>query len=384
MQQHPYIVFGRPTIGESEIEAVTQTLRSGWLGTGPQVQQFQKRFAEYMGVKHAVAVGSCTAALHLSLEAAGIGAGDEVITTPLTFAATANAIVHAGATPVFADVDPATMNLDPDQVKAKITERTKAILPVHFAGRPCDMTRLGSIAQSHGLTVIEDCAHAIEAFYHGQKVGALGDASCFSFYVTKNMTTAEGGMLCTNRDDIAEKARVLALHGMSADAWSRFSDAGFKHYEVMHPGYKYNMTDIQASLGLQQMAHLPSWLASRERIWNRYGHAFAGLPCITPAAVEHGTVHARHLYPLLIDPDTCGISRDEFLSALHHRGIGSGVHYRALHTHPYYRDRFDYQPEDFPNANRIGLCTASIPLSPNLTEQELERIEQAVSEILTQ
>jgi dTDP-4-amino-4,6-dideoxygalactose transaminase len=374
MTNKDYIVFGKPSFTEEEIEAVAATLRSGWAGTGPRVQEFQRAFASYVGTRHAVAVGSCTAALHLALVAAGLGEGDEVITTPLTFAATANAIVHSGATPVFADIRRESMNIDPEQVEERISPRTRAILPVHLAGRPCEMDALRTIAHRYGLMLIEDAAHAVESRYHGGKIGALGDASCFSFYVTKNMTTIEGGMLCTDQDYIANKARVLSLHGMSADAWSRFSDEGYKHYDVIFTGFKYNMTDVQAALGIRQLAKVDGWLQRRREIWARYDEAFADLPCLRPAPEEAETLHARHLYTLLVDEATAGITRDQFLQTLHRNGIGCGVHYRSLHIHPYYRKRFGFKPNDFPNAYYVGEHTASIPLSPHLTNEQVERI----------
>ncbi len=382
MNDPGYIVFGKPAFSEEEIDAVAATLRSGWAGTGARVQEFQRAFADYVGTRHAVAVGSCTAALHLALIAAGLGDGDEVITTPLTFAATANAIIHAGATPVFADVERNTMNLDPAQVERRISPRTRAILPVHFAGRPCPMDALRAIAHHHGLLLIEDAAHAIEARDRSGKIGALGDASCFSFYVTKNLTTVEGGMLCTDSDAIAGKARTLSLHGMSADAWARFSDAGYRHYDVVLTGYKYNMTDIQATLGLHQLAKIDPWLLRRHEIWARYDQAFAELPCVRPSPAQPGTVHARHLYTLLVDEAFTNVPRDAFLKALHHAGVGCGVHYRSLHTQPYYRERFGYKPEDYPNAHYIGEHTVSIPLSPHLSDVEVERVIDGVRSAL--
>jgi dTDP-4-amino-4,6-dideoxygalactose transaminase len=377
-----YIVFGRPSFSQDEIEAVVETLRSGWVGTGPRTKEFEQRFGEYIGCRYAVAAGSCTAALHIAMLSANVGPGDEVITTPLTFAATANAIVHTGATPVLADVSPRTMNIDPAAVQAAITPRTRAILPVHLTGRPCDMDPLLDIARRHKLFVLEDAAHAIETWYHGRKIGTFGNASCFSFYVTKNLTTIEGGMLCTDDQEIADKARILALHGMSADAWARFSDRGYRHYEVMQPGFKYNMTDVQATIGLRQLPKLSAWLERRRQIWSHYDELFAGLPCERPAPEERDTVHARHLYTLLIDPETARITRDQFMAALHERGIGTGVHYRSLHIHRYYRERFGYQPNDYPNAYRIGESTVSIPLSPTLTDGQVDRVAQTVQDVL--
>lgn len=381
MQDLPYIVFGSPVIDDAEVAAVTRTLRTNWIGTGPRTHEFQAEFARYVGATHAVATSSCTAALHLAMVAAGVGPGDEVITTPMTFCATANAVIHTGATPVFADCERDTMNIDPAAVEAAITPRTRAILAVHFAGRPVNLDALGAIAKRRGLLLIEDAAHAIETSYKGKKVGAIGDISCFSFYVTKNMTTGEGGMVTTNDGELAKRIQTFALHGLSSDAWSRFSDKGYKHYDVVFPGFKYNLTDMAASLGLSQLPRLPGWLTRREEVWRRYDEAFARLPAVRPAPVEANTVHARHLYTLLIQDDA-PLSRDAFLTAMHERKIGTGVHYRALHTHPYYRERWGYVPEQFPNAAWIGDRTVSLPLSPKLSDAEVERVISAVQQLL--
>jgi dTDP-4-amino-4,6-dideoxygalactose transaminase len=378
-----YIVFGAPLIGEEEIEEVCATLRSGWIGTGPKVRHFEELFREYVGARHAVAVNSCTAALHLSLLVSGVSSGDEVITTPMTFCATANAILHAGARPVFVDVDPDTMNLDPARVEAALTPRTRAIVPVHLAGRPCPMDEIHALAARHGLLVIEDAAHCIEGRYRGRKVGAMSPLTCFSFYVTKNMTTGEGGMVTTDSDEYAARLKVSALHGMSADAWHRFSDVGFKHYQVVCPGFKYNMTDMQASLGLHQIARLDAHLKRRTEIWRRYDEAFADLPARTPAPAEPDTGHARHLYTLRISPDGCGKARDQVLRELHDLGIGTGVHYTALHLHPYYRSTFGYREGMLPHAEEIGARTLSLPLSARLSDEEVDRVIGAVRKVLT-
>jgi dTDP-4-amino-4,6-dideoxygalactose transaminase len=378
----PYIVFGSPLIGEEEIEEVCATLRSGWLGTGPKVRRFEEMFREYVGARHAVAVNSCTAALHLSLLVSGVAPGDEVITTPMTFCATANAIVHAGARPVFVDVDPDTMNLDPAGIEAAITPRTRALVPVHLAGRPCPMDEIRAVADRHGLLVIEDAAHCIEGSYHGQKIGAISPLTCFSFYVTKNMTTAEGGMVTTDDDQFAAKLKMYALHGMSADAWHRFSDTGFKHYQVVFPGFKYNMTDLQASLGLHQLGRLESQLVRRNAICERYDEAFSDLPVRTPAPSEPDTVHSRHLYTLRVVPGRSGWTRDEVLQELHLRGIGTGVHYTAVHLHPYYRETFGYREGMLPHAEAIGASTLSLPLSPKLSDEDVTRVIAAVREVL--
>lgn len=382
MNDQPYIIFGSPIIDREAIEAVTRTLETCWIGTGPKVHQLESDFAAYVGAKYGLATGSGTAALHLAMIASGVGPGDDVITTAMTFCATANAIIHTGATPVFVDCDRATMNIDPRAVEHAITPRTKAIVPVHFAGRPVDMDAISGIARKHGLLVIEDAAHAVESSYKGRKIGSIGNVTCFSFYVTKNMTTGEGGMATTNDLELAKRIRVFGLHGLSADAWSRFSDSGYKHYDVVCPGFKYNLTDMAASLGLTQLPKLPAWLKRREAVWKRYNEAFADLPLTLPSDPEPGTIHARHLYTVLVNDDA-RVSRDEFMLEMHKRRIGTGVHYRSLHTHPYYAQRWGFRPEQFPNAYYIGERTVSLPFSPKLTDAEIERVVLAVREIVS-
>lgn len=376
------LVYGSPAIEDAEIEEVVAVMRSGWLGTGPRVAQFEKDFAEHKGVEHAVALNSCTAALHLSILAAGIEAGDEVITTPLTFCATINAIIHAGATPVLADVDPVTLNIAADEVKAKISPRTKAILPVHFAGRPCEMDTLCQIAGDHKLKIIEDCAHAIEAEYQGRKVGTFGDFGCFSFYVTKNIITGEGGMVLTQNEEDAARIKMLGLHGMSKDAWKRFGDEGYKHYQVVECGYKYNMMDLQAAIGIHQLQRVETYWHRRQEIWWRYNEAFADLPIVLPTPLEPDTRHAYHLYTILIEDQSCGISRDAFLDAMTAQNIGIGVHYLSIPEHPYYRQTFGWQPEDYPHAMRIGRQTVSLPLSAKLTDKDVNDVINAVRDIV--
>jgi len=375
-----FIVFGSPKIEREEIDEVVRCLESGWIGTGPRVAEFEREFAAYKQSRHAAAVASCTAAMHLSVLAAGIGPGDEVITTPLTFCATVNAIIHAGATPVLADVDPRTMNIDPAKVEAAITSKTKAILPVHFAGRACDMDGLSRIANRYELKLIEDCAHAIETKYHGRAAGTFGDFGCFSFYATKNVTTGEGGMVLTSNEEDLARIKMLALHGMSKDAWKRFSDDGYKHYFVVATGFKYNMMDLQAALGIHQLRRVESNWKRREEIWDAYNEAFAELPLTLPAEPELDTRHAYHLYTVLIDEAQAGITRDAFLDAMTERNIGVGVHYLSLPEHPIYQEKFGWRPEDYPNAMRIGRQTVSLPLSAKLTDEEVERVIEAVGE----
>lgn len=377
-----FLVFGQPAIGRDEIVAVTETIKSKWIGTGPKTAQFEEMFKKYTGAKYAVAVNSCTAALHLSLIASGIGPGDEVITTPLTFCATANVILHAGAKPVFVDIDKTTMNIDPDKIEERITKNTKAIIPVHLAGRPCAMDKILKIARKHNLIIIEDAAHAIESRYRGKKIGNIGHLTCFSFYVTKNITTAEGGMVTLNDKKIAEKIKVLALHGLDKDAWSRYSDKGYKKYEVVSPGYKYNMTDIQAAMGVSQFKKIEKYSRRRKEIWEKYNQAFGSLPIITPAEPEAGTKHAYHLYTLLIDKRMAGLDRDTFQDLLYRENIGTGIHFTALHLHKYYKKTFGFKRGDYPNAEYVSNRTISLPLSAALNDQDVNDVINAVKKIL--
>lgn len=377
-----FLVFGSPSIGEDEIREVVASLSSGWLGTGPKVARFESDFKGYKGVEHAVAVNSCTAALHLSILAAGLKPGDEVITTALTFCATVNAIIHAGATPVLVDVDPKTMNMDPEQVRSRIGPRTRALLPVHFAGRPCDMDALCELAERGGLTIIEDCAHAIEAEYKGRKTGTFGDFGCFSFYVTKNIVTGEGGMVLPRRSEDAARIKTLALHGMSQDAWNRFGDEGYKHYQVVEAGFKYNMMDLQAAIGIHQLKRIESFWQTRRRIWERYLSDLADLPIGLPGAEEPQTRHSRHLFTILVEAGRSGLSRDEFLKRMTAENVGVGVHYLCIPEHPYYQRVYGWRPEHYPNAMRIGRQTVSLPLSPKLSEQDLLDVIAAVTKSL--
>jgi dTDP-4-amino-4,6-dideoxygalactose transaminase len=377
-----FLVFGAPAIEDDEVREVVDSIRSGWLGTGPKVARFEEDFRKYKGAPHAVAVHSCTAALHLSILAAGLKPGDEVITTAMTFCATVNAIIHAGATPVLADVEPDTMNIDPACVERRITPKTRAILPVHFAGRPCDMDALCGMAAARGLTIVEDCAHAIETEYKGRKTGGFGDFGCFSFYVTKNIVTGEGGMVLCRKEQDAARIKILALHGMSKDAWNRFSDEGYKHYQVVDAGFKYNMMDIQAAIGIHQLKRVEKYWSRRREIWDRYNEAFAGLPVGLPAAPAPDTRHAYHLYTIMIDEARAGISRDAFLNEMTANNIGVGVHYLSIPEHPFYQDKYGWKPEEYPNAQRIGRQTVSLPISAKLTEEDIEDVVAAVKKSL--
>ncbi len=376
----PFLVFGSPQIEQAEIDEVVACMQSSWLGTGPRVAQFEREVAAYKGVNpnRIAAVNSCTAALHVSMVAAGLEAGAEVITTPLTFCASVNAIIHAGLAPVLADVDPATQNIDPAAIEAAITPRTRAILPVHFAGRPCEMDAIMAIARKHDLVVIEDCAHAIETEYHGRKAGTFGDFGCFSFYATKNVATGEGGMILGRDEALIARAKVLALHGMSKDAWHRFGDAGYKHYQVVEAGFKYNMMDLQAAIGIHQLARVEANWERRQAIWRRYMEAFADLPIGLPAAPAPDTRHAHHLFTIMIDEAHCGISRDAFLDAMTAARIGVGVHYMSVPEHPYYQQRFGWQADRWTLGRDIGRHTVSLPISPKLSETDVARVIDAV------
>lgn len=381
-----FLVFGSPALEQEEIDEVVACLKSRWIGTGPRTAQFERDFAAYKGVPAAVALHSCTAALHLAMVALNLKPGDEVITTPLTFCATVNAILHAGGTPVLADIDPVTLNIDPEKVREKITSRTRAILPVHFAGRPCDMDALLALAAKHKLSVIEDCAHAIETLYHGRHAGTLGDFGCYSFYVTKNIITGEGGMVVAKNPDDLARIKVLGLHGMSADAWKRFGDEGYKHYAVVEAGFKYNMMDLQAALGLHQLPRVDAYHVKREAVWAAYDEAFSRLPAGKrlglPAPQEPNTLHARHLYTVLVDEAESGILRDDFLMAMTRQGIGVGVHYLSLPEHPYYQERLGWKPEQYPMAARIGRQIVSLPISARMDKQDVADVITAVRRVL--
>ena len=334
-----FLIFGSPMIGDEEIAEVVDSLRSGWVGTGPKVQRFEGMIRDYVGAGECRCVSSCTAALILALRVLGIGQGDEVLVPAMTFVASANAVEHAGATPVLVDAVPGTGLIDLDAAEAAITSRTRAIIPVHHAGRPVEMDRLNALRDRHGLLVVEDAAHAIGAEWRGRRVGAFGNVAAFSFYVTKNISTIEGGALVTEDVEVAARVERLALHGLSVGAWQRFSDVGFRHYEVVEPGYKYNMTDVQAAIGLHQLPRLDGWIDRRAELWDRYDELLAGLPIRTPSPPEPGTRHARHLYQVLVEADA-PLTRDQLLDGLTARRIGTGVHYRGVHLHPFYRDTY--------------------------------------------
>jgi dTDP-4-amino-4,6-dideoxygalactose transaminase len=377
-----FLVFGSPLIGEPEIAEVVDCLRSGWIGTGPRVNRFERMLEEYIGAPHVRCVSSCTAALFLSLKILGVGPGDEVIVPSMTFVASANAVEQTGATTVLVDCEPVTGLIDLDAAEAAITPRTKAMMPVHLAGRPVDMDRANAIRDRHGITIVEDAAHALGAEWRDRRIGCHGNLTVYSFYVTKNITTIEGGCLATDDSETADRVERLALHGLSVGAWQRYSDASFRHYEVVEPGFKFNMTDVQASLGIHQLPRLDEWIEQRAAAWALYDEALEALPVITPMEPSPGTRHARHLYQVLIT-DEAPVGRDELLDFVIERRIGAGVHYRGVHLHPYYRDRYGLEASALPVTTDISNRTVSLPLSPKVTEQDQRDVVSALSAALT-
>jgi len=383
MLRPEFLPFHQPSIEDEEIQEVVDTLKSGWITTGPKTKLFEKKFQEYIGCKHAIAVSSCTAGLHLALVAAGVGQGDEVITTPYTFATTGEVIIQIGAKPVFVDIEEDGFNIDVTKIPEAITPETKAIIPVHFAGEPCDMDEIMKIAQENNLFVIEDAAHAVGAEYKGKKIGNIGDVTVFSFYATKNLTTGEGGMVTTNNDELAEKIRLLSLHGISKDAWKRYTAEGSWYYEILYAGYKYNMTDIQASLGIHQLNKLEKFLSIRQKYAQRYSSAFADVSEIKTPPVNHHVRHAWHLYVIRLNSASLSIDRKQFIEALKAENIGSSVHFIPLHLHPYYKKKYGYKQGDYPNSEQVYSRVISLPLFPKMADADLEDVIKAVKKVVS-
>lgn len=382
MARKEFLTYGLPLIEEDDIAEVVDSLKSNWITKGPKTNKFETQFAEYIGVKHAIAVNSCTAGLHLSLVAAGLGVGDEVITTPMTFAASANVIIHTGATPIFADIDPVTMNIDVNEIRKKITPRTKAIIPVHIAGHPCEMDEIMGLAQEHNLFVLEDAAHAVYTQYKGKLIGSIGNATAFSFYATKNLATGEGGMVTTNDDALAEKIRIMSTHGMSRNAWNRYSSSGSWYYEILYPGFKYNMTDIQAALGITQLAKLERMQGVRLEIAERFNEEFGKMPELEIPVTKDYARNAWHLYILKLNLGKLSIDRAKFIEELKEEQIGTSVHFIPLPMHPYYRDTFNFQKGDFPQAETTYERIISLPLYPKMSKQDTEDVIEAVKRIV--
>ncbi|HHV32332.1 DegT/DnrJ/EryC1/StrS family aminotransferase [Caproiciproducens sp. LBM24188] len=378
-----FIPYNLPDLTEAEINEVTDTLRSGWIAKGPRTNQFEKDFAAYVGAKYAVAMNSCTAALHVALLTQGIGAGDEVITTPMTFASTASTIIHTGATPVFADIDYKTGCIDPDEIEKKITSKTKAIVPVHYSGQVCDLDRIYEIARKHNLFVSEDAAHALCSRYKGRLIGnkLMGTAS-YSFYATKNLATGDGGMLVTDDEETARKARIFSGQGMSKNAWNRYAQGGTWKYDICEPGFKYNMFDIQAALGLQQLARLNEMQAKRLKIAEQYNAEFAKIDGVEPPFVPDYTTHSWHLYVLRILPEKLTIDRDQFIVELNNRNVGTSVHFIPVTYMSAYTNRFGFKQGDFPNCEKHFERIISLPLYPTMKDEEVQYVIDAVRDIV--
>ena len=376
------IPFNIPSIGDEEIEEVIAALKSGWITTGPRCKTFEKKFSEYVNSQYAIAVNSCTAALHLALIVSNISVNDEVITTPNTFAATAAVIVHIGAKPVFVDTVEDGFNIDAEKIESAITDRTKAILPVHFAGEPCDMNKITHIANKYNLRIIEDAAHALGATYNKQKIGCLGNITAFSFYATKNLTTGEGGMITTEDKTLAERMRTLSLHGLSRDAWKRYAKEGTWYYEIHEPGFKYNMSDIQAAIGLRQLAKFTKLQKRRKELAEYYTTCLSGIEeIISPPQIAQNKGHAWHLYVIRIRKGN-KIDRDTLIKRLYNKGVGTSVHFIPLHLQPYYRVKFGYNMGDFPNAEKTYFSSLSLPLYPQMFFEDVEYISMIIKDMI--
>jgi len=372
------VPFHRAAIGEEEARAVNEVLRSGWLTMGPKTFEFEKEFAKYVGAQHAIAVSTGTAALHLSLEAAGVQAGDEVLLPTTTFTATAEAVTYVGARPVLVDIDPVTMNMDPEDAARRITLKTKAIIPVHLGGQTCDMDEIHALAQVHHLRVIEDAAHAFPSEYKGKRVGQISEFTCFSFYATKTLTTGEGGMITTDNLEAANRMRLMRLHGIERDAWKRYRGDGSWFYEVLEAGFKYNLTDFQSAIGLVQLAKCDAMRQARERIAHQYSDAFSSCEELLTPTVLPDRVTSWHLYILRLRLDRLNVDRNGFIEALHRRGVMCSVHFIPLHLQPYYRRAYGYKVGDFGNAEKEYHSCLSLPIYPSMTELEINQVIKAV------
>ncbi|MCI0712901.1 MAG: DegT/DnrJ/EryC1/StrS family aminotransferase [Chloroflexi bacterium] len=377
-----FLPFAQPDVSQAEIDAVSEVIASGWWTTGPKVREFEQRFADYVGAKHAVAVNSATAAMHLALEAIGLERGDEVITTAYTFAATAEVIRYFDATPILVDIDPVTLNIDVSQIESAVTEKTKAILPVHVAGQAADLDAIQSIADKHGLYVIEDAAHALPTLYKGKMIGSVSDFTAFSFYVTKTLATGEGGMITTDNDEWANRCHVMCLHGISKDAWKRYTSEGSWYYEIIAPGFKYNLTDIAGALGLVQLERLGDMNRRRQEIATQYNVAFAENPAVESPALVGDSTHPYHLYILRLNLDTITLDRNQFINELRNLNIGTSVHWIPLHIHPYYRDTYGYVPEDFPVAYGQYQRVVSLPIYSAMSDEDVEDVISAVDKVV--
>jgi len=384
LPEREFIPFHVPQIDDDEVRSVVETLKSSWLTTGAKTKQFEEAFARYLGVRHAIAVNSCTAALHLALDAVGVEEGDEVIVPCMTFTATAEVVLYFKAKPVLVDCLSDTLNIDPDQVERAISSKTKAIIPVHFGGHACDMAAILDIARRHNLYVIEDAAHALPGKYRQQSIGSIGDITCFSFYATKTITTGEGGMATTNNPEWASRMRMMSLHGISHDAWKRYAKEGSWYYEVVRPGFKYNLTDIAAAIGVEQLKKCDAFGAARKKIAAAYNGGFSELPEIQTPVCSPDVQHAWHLYVIQLHLSRLKINRYKFIETLTTNGVGTSVHFIPLHLHPFYRDAFGYIPEDFPNATQAYQRIISLPIYPGMADRDISRVIEVVREVAQQ
>lgn len=377
------VPFHRADLGVKEVQAVSEVIRSGWLTMGPKTFEFERQFADYIGASHAIAVSSCTAALHLALEAVGVHRGDEVLVPTTTFTATAEVVTYLGARPVFVDVDPQTLNIDPLDIQRKITARTQAIIPVHFAGTPCDMAEILQIAAHHNLHVVEDAAHALPATYKGRQIGTISELTAFSFYATKTLTTGEGGMITTENEEYAHRLQVMRLHGIARDAWKRYSTEGSWFYEVLEAGFKYNLTDLQSALGVVQLAKCDAMNRARDQIASRYTRAFQSIGALEVPVTPSDRTTSWHLYVLRLHLDRLCIDRNKFIQELADRGVSASVHFIPLHLQPLYQRDYQYKPGDFPVAEREYQRSLSLPIYPAMRSEEVEHVTWAVSDVVS-
>lgn len=377
-----FLPFAMPILGQEEIDEVVDTLKSGWITNGPKTKKFSEKIKAYLNCRNAIPVGSCTFGLHLSLRALGIKEGDEVITTPFTFLATVNSILYQRATPVFVDIMKENYNIDPNKIEEKITEKTKAIIPVHHSGNPCDMDKIMKIADENNLLVIEDAAHSIGAEYKGKKLGLIGNVGCYSFYPTKSMTTSEGGAVVTNDDSLAEKIELLSFNGADRNAWKRESSKGSWYYEILDLGYKYYMTDVQAAIGLHQLDKLDEFIRIREKCARLYNKLFSDVPEVSIPKVVDDCKPARHLYPIIIDTESLKIGRDEFMIKLKDMGVGSSVHFIPMHMQPYYKKRFGFNDNDYPNSKWVFERIISIPLHAKMNDEDVIDVVEKIKSII--
>jgi perosamine synthetase len=376
------IPFHSADVGEEEAQAAAEVIRSGWLTMGPKTIEFEQKFASYVGAKHAIGVSSCTAALHLALDAIGLKQGDEVLVPTTTFTSTAEVVCYFKAKPVLVDIDAVSLCMDPVDAERRITQKTRAVIPVHYAGQPCNMDAIQDMAKRHGLRVIEDAAHSLPASYHGVRVGAISELTAFSFYATKTLTTGEGGMVTTDNDDLATRMRMMRLHGIGRDAWKRYSAEGSWFYEVLDTGFKYNLTDIQSAIGIVQLAKCDQMRDARVKIAHRYSAAFAPERALQTPTVSEGCESAWHVYALRLNLEELSITRSEMIEKLKERGIGTSVHFIPLHMHPYYKNAYGYREEDFPVASQQYQRYLSLPIFPGMTESQIDYVIENVLEII--